>query len=954
MGTRRLVTAVLGAVALLGCLAGGAALAQGTATVSGTVTTTDGAAAHGAVITAHDLGSGRMARAFSDVDGTYTLSDLLAGRYRLAVRLQGFDEVVRTVDVDDGASVEEDFTLTPGILEAETSVTAVKGARRDLAVLPQSVTVITEDEIEERQIPFAGGAMERAPNLDKRAQNPALDRPQYRGLDSSRVLVLVDGERLNDSRYAVPGDGASPALLDTVHFEALEVLGGAGGVYGTDALSGVVNVVTKHPERSVGGDRLDFHLDYLYNDNKHQRGAGTFNYSRDLFSVLGIFSTFDNEGWRGGDGSIRRDRVTRSGELAQAIAEARGSEPVATTFGVYEYDRGEEVFNSESDGFNFQTELWIHPSDQHNFRIEYWTSQHEDLGTPQAIPFVKNPFDPVGKTSEFRDVQKYALGYEGLDLASWLPQVDIRAYQQKRKQPLGDNLFIIDEATEQRDSETGEPVKFSSWELDEDGNLRFTGAVSQFTKEREQTTLTDVTSQSLEARAKLRPWRDAYLTTGLVYLHEESEDRFNVTRFVEDEGDLIIFEEFDVATIPDVEYDNVGLFAHLEWAPAPWVRIDGGVRFDNWQSQANPTAGFGPDHERYILDNSLGQLLANPGQLQVQGFSNALARLLSGAGSIDTDEDYVSGSFGLSFPTAWGLVPYVRWGQSYREPDLVARYQLQNTGTIDRFLVLLPNTELEAEEAQSIDLGIKINRPNWRASLGWFHNELDEVIDTVFSDDVTITPDTDVAVRGTSGRFAQRINRGEAEFEGVEATFQGSFALPGNYGSLSPYISFSHLTAEDTAPTAGDLAAVRQLYNRDDVGLRLDGDPNDVPFGAVVENQGLFTLRYTSPAGRWFLEYELRWVDDIDRLAPSVLSTPFETQFGLFASLDGYERHSLRGAYEFKTRVPIRLGIGVENLTDEIYYEPFELGLAPGLAYVFSVQVRWFDVLSNLGAVLGP
>ena len=196
------------------------------------------------------------------------------------------------------------------------------------------------------------------------------------------------------------------------------------------------------------------------------------------------------------------------------------------------------------------------------------------------------------------------------------------------------------------------------------------------------------------------------------------------------------------------------------------------------------------------------------------------------------------------------------------------------------------------------------------------------------------------------GLFFQRINLGEVSFSGFEASFEGSYAL-GNGGSLSPYISYSQLDSENKSPTQDDLTTIDLFYNRTDTPRRFEGSADDVPFGSIVEAQGLFGLRYTAPNNRWFVEYELKWVDDIDRVDPANLSSINTTQFGSFSSLDGYERHALRGGYRFDTNVPVRINVAIENLGDKFYFDPFQLAPAPGRSFIASISIPWNNVFGN-------
>jgi hemoglobin/transferrin/lactoferrin receptor protein len=73
-------------------------------------------------------------------------------------------------------------------------------------------------------------------------------RPRLRGLVSTRLLVLVDGERLNTARQATERTGAEVGLVAPETISRIEVVHGAGTLlYGSDALAGTINIVTNEP-----------------------------------------------------------------------------------------------------------------------------------------------------------------------------------------------------------------------------------------------------------------------------------------------------------------------------------------------------------------------------------------------------------------------------------------------------------------------------------------------------------------------------------------------------------------------------------------------------------------------------------------------------------------------------------------------------------------------------------
>ncbi len=898
------------------------------ATLSGSVKSADGVALAGATVTTHNAANDRERIAITDQDGNYQIDGLAPGKYRLTVYVQGFNDASTHISLDAGQSAEEDFELRVGTIEEEITVTAAKGIERTAAEIPQVVTIIDADELEERQVPSVAHAIARAPNVRTIDQNPTRARPQFRGLASSRVLILVDGERLNNVRFDAGATGISPSMIDVTQVETIEVLGGAGsGIYGTDAMAGVINIVTKQPKASAGGNDLDLFLDLSYNENsEYFKGTVTADYAAEKFALRAIYSDFELEGWTAGDGGVTKEQVVAVANFSQEVAVATGGD-VANSFAIWDFANGTQVYNSTGEGFNAQFDLWLYPSDRHSFRFKYLTSQHENLGLPFSTP----PTDPTLRFNTFRDLDKLTVEYEAFNLASWLPRLSFRGYQQKFSRPQNDNRFNIDPGSSYNPATS-----------------TFTGDLSTFTRGREQATLNDVDSTGFELQANIQPWRDAVITTGVSLLSDESKDTFSFESF-DPSGQVVTYGEQGVATTPDTEYENQAFYAVLEWSPSSWMRIGGGVRYDKWKTEAKPSPTYPPVQETAILTTALPLLQANPGDINLAGISG-LDDLLAGTSGISTDNDVWTGNLGLTFLTPRGINPYIRWAQSYREPEVTVRYLIRNFGSPFFFVTGLPNTELEAEEGETLDFGVKFDQRNWRGTIGFFENDIENFIATTLSDVVFsfgfIRPD--LALFSPAGIFFQRINFGEVSYQGWEATFEGSFALANGKGTLSPYFQLSHLISENKTPTADQLTTVNLFFNRSDTPHRFEGSANDVPFGNVIEDQGLFGLRYTAPSSNWFVEWELKWVDEINRVEPDDLSSPNLTQFGSFSSLDGYEKHTLRGGYEFAdAAVPVRINLAIENLTDEFYFDPFQLAPAPGRSFVASLRVPWSNVLGN-------
>jgi len=133
----------------------------------------------------------------------------------------------------------------------------VYGVRLDQAATEtgSSVSVLTADEIEALGSSFMLDAIATLPGvtINQNGSFGGAATVRIRGASSAQTLVIIDGVVANDPTS--PGGGFDFARIDPANVDRVEVLKGPQStLWGTDAIGGVVNIITKRPEEGLNGN----------------------------------------------------------------------------------------------------------------------------------------------------------------------------------------------------------------------------------------------------------------------------------------------------------------------------------------------------------------------------------------------------------------------------------------------------------------------------------------------------------------------------------------------------------------------------------------------------------------------------------------------------------------------------------------------------------------------------
>jgi len=189
----------------------------------------------GAIIEITDLKTGAVA----DSNGNYHLNNLPKGSYLVEIHLISYATLNKTVSIN--GNTHQDFQLNDNIIEKnEVVVTGASLATEEKKSLTpiQSISI---KEIQENASSNVIDAVTNLPGVTALTTGPSVSKPVIRGLGYNRIITLNDGVRQEGQQW---GDEHG-IEIDDYNVSRIEVLKGpASMTYGSDALAGVVNIIS--------------------------------------------------------------------------------------------------------------------------------------------------------------------------------------------------------------------------------------------------------------------------------------------------------------------------------------------------------------------------------------------------------------------------------------------------------------------------------------------------------------------------------------------------------------------------------------------------------------------------------------------------------------------------------------------------------------------------------------
>ncbi len=406
---------------------------------------------------------------------------------------------------------------------------------KDIKDVAPMVSVVDSTAIRAQMPNTAADLLKALPGVDEINTGVNQGRPSIRGLKGQRILLLEDGMRLNNSRRQ-QDFGELPALVDVSQLDRVEVVRGPTSVlYGSDAIGGAINLITRAPTNS-GPAGVSGRVGYAFGS------AG------DLSKVDGFVSGHRN-GWAfelAGTGRVAGDYQAPSGSYGNVTL---NSNTTLLNSGVRDHNLRAYAGWGGANGKGVY------------LKAEQYVADNAGFGyVPPAL--LGGDQTKVEILYPHQDFQKLTAGFSsGVFQSAFADKIDLTTYVQQNKRNLNQNIFAFFGPG----TPPGAGADIHTFNFTNIGTF---GARAEFTKRLAATTF----------------------TYGLDYFMDRSVNSDSSVTTIVGFGPPAT-QRGNRSSVPNATLANAGVFAQGDWQLSDRFSLIAGGRFLSASSQPTATTG---------------------------------------------------------------------------------------------------------------------------------------------------------------------------------------------------------------------------------------------------------------------------------------------------------------------------------------------------------------------------
>lgn len=234
----------------------------------------------------------------TSLEGTFEFSNIKNGTYTIRFSYIGHKSIVKKITLpgDENILVE----LEEGTVNLNDVIVTGNPFGSDTKDISQSTLSVSSLDLLIRSSSNISNTLNFQPGISIRSNGIATSRPIIRGFSNNRILILENGLRMGDLSNTSDDHGISN---DGSTAERLEVLRGpASLLYGSNALGGVINIITEAIPRYIP-DQFDGNINISSSTvNKEFSGSGDFHYGVNDFAFHANYFRRKTANFIGGNG----------------------------------------------------------------------------------------------------------------------------------------------------------------------------------------------------------------------------------------------------------------------------------------------------------------------------------------------------------------------------------------------------------------------------------------------------------------------------------------------------------------------------------------------------------------------------------------------------------------------------------------------------------------------------
>ena len=328
--------------------------------------------------------TGREYTASTDNVGNFVIKNIPYGKYNFTFTFIGYLTQKISIDINKSSAAKTVKMIPAPITLGEVTVTSTK---TDMTIkeTPFPMEIETKKNIEETNAVTAPDLLSSLPGITLQRDGIWATSVNIRGVGSSSQVILIDGDRIETATDL----DASLSLIDLNDIERIEVIkGSASSLYGTGALGGVVNFITKAPDFS------------------------------DELSTSGSISSYYNSVNKGYSHNINFD-LKRNFWYFRLNGTLRKAENTKTPSGI--------LNNSQYSDNNISALVELLPIENQSLKVEYQKYEGNDIGISGGYPLF-----PDNALVKYSNIERnlFSVKYEVKSISNLLRKISIKYYNQ--------------------------------------------------------------------------------------------------------------------------------------------------------------------------------------------------------------------------------------------------------------------------------------------------------------------------------------------------------------------------------------------------------------------------------------------------------------------------------------------------------------------------------------------